>query len=126
MSILKDIVGVIGSIILVYLCFRIAATVVDFFQHRYGTRITQLSFWPDVEKVIHTYRDNGECPLEGALTIDWTKASPEDVNRLSTIKSHVEAIERQIDALIARNNLSSKLEVRRDNNRLYICPIDER
>src|SRR5882672_12293752 len=103
MNIFKEVVGVIGSIMVVYLGVRIAATIGDFCQHLYqtlaakgpkGRIIPQLSFWSDVEKIVKACQDSGEFPLEHAATIDWTKSSPEDLNRLSKIKSPVKTIER--------------------------------
>jgi hypothetical protein len=66
MNILKEVVGVIGSIILVYYGARFTATVIDFCQHRYrtllakgseGRIIPQLSFWSELES-----RDKMFCP----------------------------------------------------------------
>ncbi len=131
MNTLKGVVGVIGSIIVVYFGVRITATIIDACQHLYltlaakgpkGRIIPQLSFWSELEQFVKTYRDSGEFPFEDAPTIDWTKASPEDLKQLSTIKNPAKVIERQINLLFARNNLANKLEVRRDKNILYICP----
>ena len=123
MNILKETVGVIGSTIVVYFGARIAATIGDFYQHKgpKGRIISQLSFWPEAEKLVKGYRDSGKFPSEGAPTIDLTKASPEDLGVLSKIKNPAKVVERQINLLFARNNLANKLEVRRDKNILYIC-----
>jgi len=123
MNILKEVVGVIGSTIVVYFGARIAATIGDFYQHKgpKGRIISQLSFWPEAEKLVKGYRDSGKFPSEGAPTIDLTKASPEDLGVLSKIKNPVEAIERRLYLLFAIYNVADKLEVRRDKNRLYIC-----
>jgi len=122
MNILKEVVGVIGSTIVVYFGARIAATIIDFYHHfGPGRIIPRLSFWPEVEKLVKGYRDSGKFPSEGAPTIDLTKASPEDLGVLSKIKNPAKVVERQINLLFARNNLANKLEVRRDKNILYIC-----
>jgi len=132
MSILKEVVGVIGSIILVYFGVRVAFTIIDFGRHVYralavkghkGRIIPQLSFWAELEKAVKNCGDSAELPFEGALTIDVAKVSPEDLNLLSKIKNPVAAIARQIGVLIVCNNLAGKLEVRRDKNLLHICPV---
>jgi hypothetical protein len=84
MNILKEVVGVIGCIVLVYYGARITATVIDFCQHRYRILaanvpeeriIAQLEFWSDLENFVKACRDSGEFPLEDALTIDVSKGS---------------------------------------------------
>ncbi len=120
MNILKEAVGVIGSTIVVYFGARIAATIIDFYQHFRTRRITRLSLWSGIEKLVKSCQD-GEFPKGYAATIDLTKASPEDVGVLSKIKNPVEAVQRQLNLLFAIYNVADKLEVRHDKNILYIC-----
>ncbi len=128
MNILKEVVGVIGSIIFVYFGARIAATIGDFYQRALAAKgrpkeriIPQLSFWPELEKLVKGCQDRGDFPLEDPLKIEWTKASPEDLKRLSKIKNPVKAIERQLNYLFASSGVADKMEVRREKNLLYIC-----
>jgi hypothetical protein len=120
MNILKEVVGVIGSIIVVYFGARIAATIGDFYQHFRTRRITQLSLWSDIEKLVKSCQD-GEFPKEYAATIDLGKASTEDLNRLSKIKNPLKALERRLNLLFASSNVADKMEVRREKNLLHIC-----
>ncbi len=130
MNILKEVVGVVGSVILVYFGARIAATIIEFCQHALAAKgrpkeriIPQLSFWPELEKLVKACQDGGDFPLEDPLKIEWTKASPEDLKQLSTIKNPAKAIERQLNYLFASSGVADKMEVRRENNLLYICAI---
>ena len=127
MNMLKEVVGVIGSIIVVYSCSRIAATIFDFCQHTLAAKgpkgriIPQLSFWSELEKLVKACQDSGDFPLEDPITIDWTKGSPGDLKRLSKIKNPAKAIERQLNQLFVSSNVANKMEVRREKNLLHIC-----
>jgi len=63
----------------------------------------------------HTVRHS-----EHALTINLENVGPEDGKKLSEIENPAEAIERQINVLIACNSLADKLKVKRDNYLVHI------
>jgi hypothetical protein len=127
MHILKEVVGVIGSIILVYFSARIAATIADFCRHLYRTKgpegrtISRHSMWPDLEKIVKACQDNGGYPWEQPVKIDLAKSSPEDTNLLSKINNPVDAVERRINCLFVNKGVAHLMEVRRKDNLLYIC-----
>jgi hypothetical protein len=101
--------------------------------HRFDVaRISQLSFWSELVKFTETYRDNDEfqsqwAQSDVALTINLKSVSPKDRKHLSKIENPAEAIARQIDVLIASNNLTDKLEVmlgvKREEHLLHLCPV---
>jgi hypothetical protein len=100
--------------------------------HRFDVaHILQLSFWPELVKFTETYRDNDEfqsqwAQSDVALTINLKSVGPKDRIHLSKIENPAEAIARQIDVLIASNNLADKLEVmlgvKREKHLLHLCP----
>jgi hypothetical protein len=81
--------------------------------------IAELSFWSELVTLTETYQD-GMLSSEHALTINLKNVGPEDGKRLSKIENPAEAIERQINILISRNNLADKLKVLRDNYLVHI------
>ena len=127
MNMLKEVVSIIVSIILVYFGVRIAATVIDFCRHlltakgREGRIISRHSIWPGLQKIVKACQDSGEFPSGHALTIDLTKGSPEDAALLSKIKNPVDAVERRINCLFVNKGVAHLMEVRREENLLYIC-----
>src|SRR6266404_2451754 len=125
---MHTLVGVLGSIILVYFVVRIAATAFDFGRHllaakgREGRTISRHSMWPGLQKIVKACQDNGGYPWEQPVTIDLTKGSPEDATLLSKIKNPVDAVERRINCLFVSKGVANMVEVRRKENLLYICP----
>ena len=124
MNVLKEIVGVIGSIGVLYWSVRILATAVDFYRDLRTRGITRLSFWSEFEKLVKACRDSGEFPLEDPLTIDLAKASPEDRSLLSKFKNPLQALEKQLTLFFKTSGVADKMGVVRENNRLYICPTE--
>lgn len=124
---MHTLVGVLGSIILVFFVVRIAFTVFDACQHllaakgRTGRIISRHSIWSGLNKFVKACQDSGEFPSEHALTIDLTKGSPEDAALLSKIKNPVDAVERRINCLFVNKGVAHLMEVRRKDNLLHIC-----
>jgi len=84
-------------------------------------RVSQLSFWSELVTLTGTYQD-GMFPSEHVLTINLENVDPEDGKKLSEIENPAEALERQINVLIARNSLADKLTVKRERHLLHLCP----
>ena len=124
---MHTLVGVLGSIILVFFVVRIAFTVFHACQHllaakgRTGRIISRHSIWSGLNKFVKACQDSGEFPSEHALTIDLTKGSPEDAALLSKITNPVDAVERRINFLFVNKGVAHLMEVRRKDNLLHIC-----